>query len=570
MITLPLKPGRMILNDVALRQCPLLTVDEFIRFGKDRNLEVSKKRLHRFERLGLLRPIVRIRRIEDGNLVLSLDGAPVDDAFDEGYVIDTSAPDAHYEPASVGDKDWMPLYSTFQVWELERVVRSMDYRVTLDLVLLDEQSSIDWNERIADASNWADTKQESIRSGSRAAIVVLGQYISNAYYPFAQSDQRTVTGGGTTVLGGWLQYSSGRWDWWDFLKSWDPGSAMKPFSLDSDSLRRAYRMILGSVRSCDPMWEWADLVRFVSYEKREQLRGDALRAQTYLQLAEMLRRLHRNLFDEDLNGSEGGYGVPSRLYEEDEVKDLRETLQYVVNDYNLNPQPKACLFVEGDSEMTFVDHIYEKLFGNHYGVAGIQIVNLKGVDNATGTKRGDGSTAILRLADHLHDQQTLVYLMLDNENRAAVLRQKAQEKRSLYGYRKYAIPPARIKVWKTSFEWDNFSDSELALALTSVAAGSAEFARQEVHQVRADWRNRKLEALFLKKTGTGLSKPKLAKVLADLVVHPSTSKRPENRPVVEFLIRIHEHAVRNPFPVLRSIWEHNQQTLDQEPLRRRR
>ena len=569
MISLPPQPGRLILNEVALRQCPFLTVDKFVRFCKDRNLDVSEERMHRFERLGLLRPIVRVRKIDDGKLVLSLDGKPVDDAFDEGYVIDTCAPDADYEPVSIGDEDWMPFYSTFQLWELEHIVLSMDFRVPLELNLLEGPSTIDWNKRTAEASDWADMRREHIESSPRAAIAILGQYISNAYHPFAQTDQRTISSGGTTALGGWLQYWSGGWDWWDFLASWDSGSVVKPFSVDSDSLRRAYSMVLGSVRFCDPLWEWADLVRFVSYTKKKQLRGDALRAQTYLQLAEMLRRLHRDLYDEDLSISEGGYGVTRHFNKDDQVSNLRERLQYVVNDYHLNPQPKASLFVEGDSEVTFVDYIYERIFGNHYGVTGIEIVNLRGVNNATGNKREDGSTAILRLADHLHDQQTLVFLVLDDENRASDLQKKARDKNSLYGQRKYAIPPERIIVWSKSFEWDNFSDTELALALTSVAGGRAEYTEGEVQQIRAEWPKGKLSRLFEEKSGRALSKPELAKVLAEIVLDPSTRKRLEDRPFVELLIRIHEQALRNPFPVSRTMWEQNQKTLDQEPNRRK-
>ena len=58
---------------------------------------------------------------------------------------------------------------------------------------------------------------------------------------------------------------------------------------------------------------------------------------------------------------------------------------------------------------------------------GIEIVNLKGVDNATGSASKDRFIAIFLLMDYLHDHQVPSFLMLDREGQAMALKREAQK-----------------------------------------------------------------------------------------------------------------------------------------------
>lgn len=528
MISMPPQPARMILNEVALRQCPLLPIEDFIRFCDERNLVASRERLHRFEQLGLFQPLVRIQRIDGGNLVLDLNGEPVDEAFEDRSIIDTCDPNEGYEPAPIDDPDWMPFYSRFQVWELDLVLSFL--------------SSVNWLEHFADSdatpTDWfAQRKQDFHRNAAslkrpatrRRIIAVLGQYISDAYYPRSLSDQRTIRVSYPSHHSHWMMFDSNSWDWNVHLSTWRPDRLIDLFELDRQSLPSVYRNLAATTRDCDPLWNWASLIRFVSPLKRDQLRGDALRAQTLRQLAEMIRRLHSDLYHDDLGPVDEQFGtIINHIPELDVREDTRKHLELVTNQYNINPQPRATLFVEGQTEVTFIETIYRALFGNHFGVPGIEVMNLRGVSNATGGKRRDRYSAIFRLADYLHHHQTLVYIMLDNENHAKDLRDNASTRRSIYGHRKRAIPPRRIKVWNKDFELDNFSDAELASALTSLARGKASFSRRDVRVIRESWPDKKVAGLFEEKTGRALNKPVLGAALANLVLDPRTRKRPEN------------------------------------------
>ena len=317
------------------------------------------------------------------------------------------------------------------------------------------------------------------------------------------------------------------------------------------------------MRVCDPLWSWAELVRFINQPKRDRLQGDALRAESYRQSAEMVRQLHLELYGVDLGPPEEMFGQILNYIPELEVReDPRLYLQYVTNQYDLNSQPKAVLFVEGETEVVFVKKIFLDLFGIHPGKSGIEIVDLAGVDNATGTKKEDRYGAIFRLVDYLHDHQTFAFIMLDREGRAKNLQEAAAGKSSFFPVRKRAMHPSRIRVWRQDFELDNFSDTEIARALTDMPGHRVQFRSADIKAVRSKWPKWKISRLFRERTGHDLRKPLLAERLAEIVIDPETRRRPANRPVIKFLQRLDNQSWMNPLPITRDTWRQNQEYLD--------
>ena len=563
MVQLPANPGRLILNNIAVRTAPLLRVDDFVKYCNERSLGVPRARLRRFEQLRQVVPIVRVRAAAEGEEAVWLNSDGVDRHFESGRVIDASAVAAEYDlPAD--DADWMPYYSRFQFLEVARTLDSMDVTVPLDQYLEPNgevqipQAMTDWWTRQVSWDLGATETREADR-----ALAVLAQFISNRYQPHTQSNRRTMTVSPTSTFTKWLAVESMAWEWWEYASDWDPHVTIETFDLDRESLRSAYWKIATHLRSQDPLWDWNDLVAFVDRKKRERLKGDALLGQTYRDLAKMLRLLYKDLYDEDLpEPHEIGLPAEGQIPELDVRVDPREHLKYVANLYTLNPQPKLVLFVEGESEVRFVEQVYPELFGSHYGVSGIKLVNLHGVDNATGRKREDRFNALFRLIDYLHDEQIDTLVILDNEGHAQHLKDAARKKASLFEQRARATTPSRIRVWKTNFEFDNFSDTELARALTSLASDDVRFRSQDVKHVRGNWPKEGLSGLFKERTGRGLEKPALAEQLVKITVAEDTRRSPMNRPIVKILVGAHEKASRNWLPVRRDIWEANQRFFE--------
>lgn len=554
----------MILDEVAMRMSRLMTSDQFVRFAKERNLAVSHEQLHRFERNRVLVPVVRIAQDFPDDQTLHLDGSPAAAAFDAGWVVDTSAPGAAYALPDIDDRDRRALYSPFQLWALERVLQGTTWSLDLGAHVGADSESVDWDAHMSRLITQTAKNVDRLRSDpSLCAVPLLCQLISNRYFPHAQGNQRTIRVGGISSFGGRISFSSTSWDWWTYCDGWDPAPLVEAFELDETSLERVYVNLVGAMRLCDPLWSWAELVRFINQEKRDRLKGDALRAESYRQSAEMVRQLHLELYGVDLGPPEEMFGHVVRHVPELEVRDdPREYLQYVVNQYDLNPQPKSVLFVEGKTEEVFVKRIFQELFGFHHGKSGIEIVNLAGVGNATGNKKHDRSSAILRLADYLHEHQTLAFIMLDREGQAKNLQKAAADKSSFFPSRSRAMPQNRICLWRQDFELDNFSDTEIARALTDMPDHTVDFRSAEIKAVRAKWPKQKLSGLFRERTGHDLNKPLLAERLAGIVVAPETRKRPANRPVIKFLQRIDNQSWMNHWPITRDIWRQNQEYLD--------
>ena len=197
----------------------------------------------------------------------------------------------------------------------------------------------------------------------------------------------------------------------------------------------------------------------------------------------MLRLLHHKLYDIWLPLPQHVFTMVCTHFPELEARgDVRKHLLYVVNQFDLNPQPKLVLFLEGETEHKAVEMIFKRYFKNHQGHYGIKIVKLGGVNNATGRKKEDRFQAIFRLLDYLHDEQTFTFLILDNENNSHKLKEVAESKPSIYGEKRLAVDKDHIYIWCKDFELDNFEDVEIATALNKISGtgNHSLFSKEEI------------------------------------------------------------------------------------------
>ncbi len=559
----PNAPGRLIFEESRMMAAPLLDARKFAKYCQERDLQASVKRLSCLERLGVFRPLVRFR--DDGELKekLVIPGGDVPLWFDKGWLIDTydKASSQHLSPH--GGEQSQAYYSKFQIDDLSLALDFLTVRLELDSYLEADNEPIDWR---ASGERWMEHAQaicEQERSHTfRPAIALLCQYIADRYYPHTQTNKRMMNapGPGGYAEDEWMIIDRGRWNWRAAARAFDPKEVETRFSLTPAKLEQAYRAIGGAASTCDPLDRWANLVEFIPPAQKRKLKGKALRAQSLREAAHMLRLLHRSLYEAELPPSHEIFGqVITHLPELDQRKDVRRHLEFVVNQYDLNPQPNLVLFVEGQSEVELIEVIFDELFGVHPGVVGVEIINLGGVNNATGDKKRDRFTAIFRLIDYLHHHQTMTFLILDNENQARALKAAASSKKSLHGQQRRAVPKAHIQLWKPSLEFDNFSNTEIARAMGAIAANGCAFSVAEVRTARAaSAPGAALARLYKDRTGGGLDKLALAAVLGEIMLSQKTRKDPFKRPLVRMLQTVVQLAIRNPRPTRHSSWIRNQ------------
>ena len=563
MLSIPPEAGRKIVEQEALFARPLLAMDAFVSYSTKRGLKISRERLIRLERLGAFSPVFRVCTPGQNAYPFRIPIVKSRNWFTKGWAIDTTSVTAKWPIPEHNDRMHEAYYSVFQLFHLESVLSELYLEIQLDSIL--EQGRRDGIDSLSDRNwqlKWAESRAENLREHQfRRATALLCQHISNRYYPRSQTDGRTFRAPtGYHYSDRWIDIGSPSWNWHEEARNWDARKIESTYNLTRKNLRHAYEGLALTQSICDPLENWYALVEFVSVDERQRLKGAALRAETLRAGAHMLRSLHKDLYGEDLSHpNETSRTILRSVPELEMRRDVRRHLEFVSNKFGVNPQPKLSLLVEGRSEEAVITHIFEQYYGAHPGICGIEIVDLGGVDRATGGKE-DRFRAIIQLIDYLHFHQTITLLVLDNERYARKLKEKIKDAPSIHAKGRKVTRPEYIKIWKRSLEFDNFSCTEIANALTKLAGSNARFTVQEVQVAKnEDQSGKALKDLYAKHTnGRALDKIKLNRLLIDVLLAPNTRKMPENRPIIKLLNRAAQHAAHNHLPATERSWRLNQ------------
>lgn len=593
---LPDRVADLLIDRQAYRICPLVRMSDFVQLCRDRNISAGPERLRKLEQLGLFYPVARIYRpdevfkveyVEGGTRYRDL-GLIKDGEVWEG---DTRTRLAGFDFTERVVRSWREyeylweprhdspehansvetearrheaFYSQFQVYELDDLVSWLSPTVETEWAIGDDGNPVpEWGEKLQENLTQVAVRVFNARlhPNFRQVLGSLCQVISDRYFPKAQTDERHIT-----IPSGGRMFR--QWDWYEYARNWDAREITDLFEFSQEELRELYRRAARFHRHSDPLEAWRALVRFISKDKRKKLKGDALKAQTVWEMLEMIRLLHSDAFGENLEPvNEVGSTIIHRVPDVSPADDPLRALELVANDFGINPKAKAVLFVEGLTEADTIPTIFDLLYATSLSIYGIELVNVRGVSNATGGKDSSFS-ALWRLIDYLHHHQTVAFVLLDNEGLATRnVRIGLPRAGSIHFPDRRATRADYVKVWKLSFELDNFNNSELAQALTAYADGKGTFSASDVAQCRASAsdprKNAKvytIDSLYVARTGERLNKPAFGRALVRLMFDPLTKRKPTNRPISRFLEKVAQTAALNHQPVTQTMWEYNQRT----------
>lgn len=564
--------------------CGLLPTDQFVSFCRGRGIRASRDQLEQFERLKLFFPLARVQfpkitlkveYSEDRKTYRDLGILEEDEVWNGETREDYSS--FHFvkefagnwmqegllwEPRSREFEPWSGFweddgrkvesyYAMFQCLPLHHLNRDLTIRVAPESWAAHSVEKA--RETACQMANLAKTWTDAVRQngcpGQRAALIC--QAISNRYYPKTQSDRRTL------IVSRHAPYYE--WNWKEYRRNWDAEAVRRLLGVSIEELKLLQEQTASYARWIDPLESWYSLARFVSIEQRKYLKGEALLARTLYSMEEMLRLFYHDLTGEKLCGPDESPGWRlSDFYGEGVPDNELQYLEFLTNKYHLNPRPRLLLLVEGEGERQQVPRIAQELLGYRMERVGIQVETLMGIGEVK---------KLERLIDHYHYRQTIVYLILDNENNAPKLRKRLLEARS-----KYPDVPGRITkpnyifLWEKCFEFDNFSDEEIAGALTTVAGGRYTFTPTEVAQARARFGRVKdpLSSLYRQKVGYGLNKPGLVEALVKgMLDNPRAEFDPEGKPARPIAAKIWDViklATKNYQPVRLKHWRETQQS----------
>lgn len=584
---------RTLLELDAFRVCPPLesNVFGFLKVCKNNGLDVTIELLEQFEKKGLFYPLFRVEFPIHREKLLPLDNGRMQGCgtLKEGEVWEGRVHETYVWPNfSYHDlRRWMDeglLYSPetrpFQPWDTFRdekrrtrigsyyspfQVYTLKFQLTGTGLLLNAAFLADYSDNVFErfkqewrqwAARASDTK--SRLNNPRFDAVVLAQAISSRYYPPARGDLRTLT-------------LPGDWDWYGYARAWNAQAAATTFGISPDDVRRYYELLDAALSFADPLEDWDDLLSFINLSSRERLKGGAQYGQTLRTMREMFALFFKDLTGQSLEPRKGTLSeryalnedsdlARSSEYRQSRAKSEVDLLEFVVNRYGLNPRPALVLFVEGEGEEAAIPKLIERRYGMSMAVAGIELRGLSGVAGFTGPKRGERYGALEKVIEELHLNQTVVFVILDNEGRAPQVRQKLADKESKYYPKRTIIRREFIHIWERNIEFDNFTPEEIAAALTLTAEGRCQFTTEEVAQAAAAFGRQgdPISALFETKVQYGLPKPEFLCHLIDLLPleDPSTLKRP----LLVLVDQIVEIAALNHRPTFVDIWFENQES----------
>jgi hypothetical protein len=565
----------------------LLRAGEFAKFARDRGEHVDEARLRKLEQLGLFRPLLRIRRDDQVHKIETVDGnryrdlGPLEEG--EAWSGDTrtellqfgfqphivaswrehgliwspfDGPSEHDAEIDADPDRHEAFYSEFQIWDLMWVLSALTLQVSADNALDGSGAPNGNHDNLAAsvAELAADAVKHKDVPRFRTAYALFAQLISDRFYIQTQTDGRLITLSKDGTFHGW--------EWEDYARGWTADETVATFQIEPKSSANIESQLSAEQSMANPIDAWRGLTRFIAMDQRKRLKGEALLAETLGEMADMHRRFHHLAFGEALpDPNERGFPRAAKP-PVSAADDPYQALEWVTNQFHLNPKPKLVLIVEGQTEEAVIPDIFERWFGATPARYGIQIRNLHGVGNATGTKR-DGMSALWRLVDFLHAQQTITLVLLDHEGLAGKNVGKGlRNAPSIHFTDRRVTRREYVKLWNRCFELDNFSNSEIAAAMSALSRVA--FRGADLAPCRPSRASKAkpvpLDAVYQARTGHSLNKVALSQRLVDLMFDLATKRSPETRPIIRFLELAASRAALNHQPTTAEIWEENQRS----------
>ena len=592
-----------LLNDMdLLKQADgLLTTDQFIAACKERGLDVFEEELEYYEQHGLLCPFLRAQRHVQW---YTPGGQPADLGEDE---LPSPGMVPRYQSYSTDARNLLtmrdegllsqPTVETFQPWseyrdaEAHYQARAMSYYVLYQILVLqlikqhliireayrrDENTDNNGNDTIVKyAKVLTDTfsSQDPIphEVAELNGLVALLLVIQNRYRP-----------GASGILSGYHRTA----DYEVYRKAFSPKAAWELVPIPVERIRTIRWLLCHRAKEMDPLVNWQDLVGYVGASKRWKLRGAALLAQEFYVVIDMLTQFLSDLAEER-GETEPAYSCLGDDHYEKQVYGRKlnywdyDILEHVLTDYDLNPRPKVLFVVEGDTEAAAIPIICEAM-QVRLPTFGVELHNIAGVGKDLGVlTRYAGPPRLggaIQPGVYAAVRQTCIFALLDRED---TWRHDSKVEKLLNGWRAAVEQLAPddlpqdakeqiisqgviVERWEQCFEFDNFSDSELAEAISLYARkwGWPEISAEEVAEYRERFPDRSLSKIVADKAHTMIAAGQdvpvhkdyrwnkvevgmaLARRLAERVALHVEGDPPE-APIVAILQRVVELALRN-------------------------
>lgn len=411
-----------------------------------------------------------------------------------------------------GSQKIVSYYSSFQINWIEKLKKECYFKINLasnswnkikikniDDFILELKRKSD-NEYFRDYFNFEKTKEtlkhEYENFEKFLEFLLSIQFI---YFPYGRSGSKGMTFNGE----GYKKWKKNRW-------KYNPKEELDYLNLDIKYVYKYYcdfsekaSKLLGVKNVNDGMQLWKN----INWNKKKNFEGKIRLGIEYLQWTLMLKKFIEDYFEKEIPDIDEirGYPysditkldfnkiVPSRNslravrfrdYSDPEKNknyyhNKYKRLYYLSNDFELNYQPRVLVFVEGKTEEEVLPKFFE-WFTDKPENRGIQIINLDGINNFFGQELNlkDPQTNKYRksrlnnfnnlISYNLRKWQIIPFFVGDNENNIKELLKSGISINFSKDTENFILPEKWQYIWNKDFEFDNFTNKELANAISDI------------------------------------------------------------------------------------------------------
>ena len=428
-------------------QFNLLTTDDFIRYLGYREIGVRRKELEYFEKIGIMLPVMRLHRPKTNDRHMKYadmftDAYSLQRDFADGIVslptVDTFKPWKEYKDGC--EETAFTFYHPYQIVSLHYLLDWMQLRLSANSILNEKEP--------AKAYKTMKDRMEKSISGIQKEMPIWNKRVG--LLMLLQEAYRTQVDGKFRSNSMEIDGHENCEKWFKWRKyEFSPQDILKKAIMGKDEVRNLYEHIAVHAQTTDPISEWYVFTRLISRDKKRDLKGRALLAQDYYDMACMLAYFLKDLGEEvtepdDLmDGMRGSwktsrYGDPFD-YSKPEVR------KAILDEYLQEPSPRLIILCEGETEETVINQILKALYVDTRR-QGLMLINYR--------KMGElNSASVINWLSVTEKQSVPVFVISDNDShikyKIGHLVSIGKLKQDMY------------EIWNGDFEQDNFGLSKV-------------------------------------------------------------------------------------------------------------
>lgn len=428
--------------DNNMLQFELLMPCRFLDYLKKRGIYISLQELEYYDKLELLRPVLRILRPENEDknspnkyAMLVTDSYSVKRYYDGGMVEFPKENDfIEWKEYRIGHENKVELfYHPYQLLLIPKIKRLVTVNIRMDF--------LETENFFEELNKYKETKNNQIQSfkkrleyqNTQIGLLMLlqGPYGLLFRFNFFGIDDKE------SDYKKWVEWRNNEFNASDILEI---------CGLSIEEVNKFFRNMCWDAVIKDPLSHWYDLLQIIKKELRDKLQGSALLAQDYYALARMLKDFLSDLKDEDVKYAhelmdntsgkwkEFTYGLTLPI-------DYNNILhQKNIRDRFMIYRPNTIFLVyEGDTEDTVIRSIFQN-----------QVINekIEGIVLFSAHGKGNIKKNLNLLARQLKEDSIDLFVILDGEPDSQGIVNR------LIG--NGLLQPDMYKIWQNDFEFDNF------------------------------------------------------------------------------------------------------------------